>query len=39
LQASLWDLGKFLRRELDFYIKNDVIFLDDIGEQNEAKNT
>ena len=31
------DLGKFLRRELDFYIKNDVIFLDDIDEQNEAK--
>ena len=31
------DLGKFLRRELDFYIKNDVIFLDDIDEQNETK--
>ncbi len=31
------DLGKFLHRELDFYIKNDVIFLDDIDEQNEAK--
>ena len=31
------DLGKFLRRELDFYIKNDVIFLDDIDEQDEAK--
>lgn len=31
------DLGKFLCRELDFYIKNDVIFLDDIDEQDEAK--
>jgi adenine-specific DNA-methyltransferase len=31
------DLGKFLRRELDFYIKNDVIFLDDIDGQDEAK--
>lgn len=31
------DLGKFLNRELDFYIKNDVIFLDDIDEQNERK--
>ena len=31
------DLGKFLNRELDFYIKNDVIFLDDIDEQDEAK--
>lgn len=31
------DLGKFLRREIDFYIKNDVIFLDDIDEQDEAK--
>lgn len=31
------DLGKFLRRELDFYIKNDVIYLDDIEEQDEAK--
>lgn len=31
------DLGKFLRRELDFYIKNDVVFLDDIDEQDEAK--
>ncbi len=31
------DLGKFLRRELDFYIKNDVIYLDDIDEQDEAK--
>ena len=24
------DLGKFLRRELDFYIKNEVVHLDDI---------
>lgn len=31
------DLGKFLRRELDFYIKNDVIYLDDIDEQDDAK--
>lgn len=31
------DLGKFLNRELDFYIKNDVIFLDDIDEQDERK--
>jgi len=31
------DLGKFLLRELDFYIKNDVIFLDDIDERDEAK--
>ncbi len=31
------DLGKFLNRELDFYIKNDVIFLDDIDEQDEQK--
>lgn len=31
------DLSKFLNRELDFYIKNDVIFLDDIDEQDEVK--
>jgi len=31
------DLGKFLRRELDFYIKNEVIYLDDIDEQDDAK--
>lgn len=31
------DLDKFLNRELDFYIKNDVIFLDDIDEQDERK--
>jgi len=24
------DLGNFLRRELDFYIKNDVLYIDDI---------
>lgn len=28
------DLGKFLRQELDFYIKNEIIHLDDI--ENEA---
>jgi adenine-specific DNA-methyltransferase len=28
------DLGGFLRRELDFYIKNEVIFLDDLDEDN-----
>jgi adenine-specific DNA-methyltransferase len=26
------DLGDFLRRELDFYIKNEVLFLDDIDD-------
>lgn len=31
------DLSKFLNRELDFYIKNEVIFLDDIDEQNDNK--
>ncbi len=31
------DLGKFLNRELDFYIKHDVIFPDDIDEMDEAK--
>lgn len=31
------DLEKFLRRELDFYIKNDVIYLDDIELQDDAK--
>ncbi|MFA5498902.1 MAG: DNA methyltransferase [Candidatus Cloacimonadia bacterium] len=31
------NLGKFLRQELDFYIKNDVIYLDDIDVQDEAK--
>jgi len=28
------DLGKFLRRELDFYIKNEIMHLDDV--ENEA---
>jgi adenine-specific DNA-methyltransferase len=27
-------LGKFLKRELDFYIKNEVMFLDDIESDN-----
>lgn len=31
------DLATFLNRELDFYIKNDVVFLDDIDEQDDAK--
>jgi adenine-specific DNA-methyltransferase len=31
------DLGRFLRRELDFYIKNEVIYLDDIDEKDEVK--
>ncbi len=31
------DLGGFLRRELDFYIKNEVIFLDDISVDDMAK--
>jgi adenine-specific DNA-methyltransferase len=30
------DLGGFLRRELDFYIKNEVIHLDDLEEAPEA---
>jgi adenine-specific DNA-methyltransferase len=30
------DLGGFLRRELDFYIKNEVLFLDDIENQTAA---
>ncbi len=28
------DLGGFLRRELDFYIKNEVLFIDDIDTEN-----
>ncbi len=28
------DLGGFLRRELDFYIKNEVMFLDDLDAQH-----
>ncbi len=30
------DLGGFLRRELDFYIKNEVMFLDDLDTENEV---
>lgn len=29
------DLGGFLRRELDFYIKNEVLYIDDIDTENE----
>lgn len=29
------DLGGFLRRELDFYIKNEVLYIDDINTENE----
>lgn len=29
------DLGGFLRRELDFYIKNEVMHLDDLDTENE----
>ncbi|SHJ79784.1 site-specific DNA-methyltransferase [Paramaledivibacter caminithermalis] len=29
------DLGGFLRRELDFYIKNEVMFIDDIEEDEQ----
>lgn len=29
------DLGGFLTRELDFYIKNEVLFIDDINTSNE----
>lgn len=31
------DLGGFLRRELDFYIKNEIMFLDDLGTPKEMK--
>lgn len=31
------DLGGFLRRELDFYIKNEVFYIDDIDTQNPEK--
>ena len=31
------DLGSFLRRELDFYIKNEVMHLDDIEDQSAPK--
>lgn len=30
------DLGGFLRRELDFYIKNEVLFIDDINTENPS---
>ena len=32
------DLGGFLNRELDFYIKNEVLNLDDLDERNIQKN-
>ena len=31
------DLGAFLRRELDFYIKNEVLFIDDISTQEPER--
>ncbi len=31
------DLGGFLRRELDYYIKNEVLFIDDINELDEKQ--
>lgn len=31
------DLGSFLRRELDFYIKNEVMHLDDIENESAAR--
>ena len=31
------DLGRFLRRELDFYIKNEVMHLDDIEHESAPK--
>ncbi|MCL2061115.1 MAG: site-specific DNA-methyltransferase [Firmicutes bacterium] len=31
------DLNRFLTRELDFFIKNDVVYLDDIDTQDIAK--
>jgi len=31
------DLGKFLRRELDFFIKNEVMHLDDIEDETTLK--
>jgi adenine-specific DNA-methyltransferase len=30
-------LGGFLRRELDFYIKNEVLFIDDLDEKDERQ--
>ena len=31
------DLGGFLRRELDFYLKNEVMFLDDLNTERERR--
>lgn len=31
------DLGGFLRRELDFYVKNEVMHLDDVENENTAR--
>ncbi len=31
------DLGSFLRRELDFYVKNEVMYLDDIEDTSAPK--
>ncbi|EKD28832.1 MAG: hypothetical protein ACD_79C00188G0003 [uncultured bacterium] len=31
------DLGGFLRREMDFYVKNEVLFIDDLDAQDEKK--
>ncbi len=31
------DLGGFLSRELDFYIKNEVLFIDDLNTRNEQE--
>jgi len=31
------DLGRFLRRELDFYVKNEIMHLDDIENESVAK--
>lgn len=31
------DLGGFLRRELDFYLKNEVMFLDDLDTEHEVR--
>ena len=31
------DLGGFLRRELDFYIKNEVLYVDDLDGQDERQ--
>lgn len=31
------DLGGFLSRELDFYLKNEVIYIDDLDAQDEQK--